>query len=108
MHCHYCGGCIDISVALVQVYDLTLAAALATQRCGPKRLTVTGEWLWLLDEFAATYGIRDTYTSLAHLLWVVRWDIFPSLCIFCLKSLSACFRVNLLHASHGRAVSSAM
>lgn len=31
-----------------------------------------GQWKWLLEDFAATYGIRDTYTTLAHLLWVVR------------------------------------
>ncbi len=60
----------------LQVYDLTLAAALAAQDCGPRRLMVTGEWLWLLGEFAATYGIRDSYTSLAHLLWIVRWVSF--------------------------------
>jgi hypothetical protein len=56
----------------MQVYDLSLGAALAAQDCGPRNLTVTGEWLWLLNEFAATYGIRETYTILAHLLWVVR------------------------------------
>ncbi len=56
----------------VQVYDLSLHAALVVQGCGPRRLEVKGEWEWLLDEFAATYGIRSSYTTLAHLLWVIR------------------------------------
>jgi hypothetical protein len=47
-------------------------AALVTQGCGPRQLEVKGEWAWLLEEFAATYGIRSTYTTLAHLLWVIR------------------------------------
>ncbi|EIE27268.1 hypothetical protein COCSUDRAFT_55287 [Coccomyxa subellipsoidea C-169] len=52
-----------------EVYDLSLHAALVVQGCGPRRLEVKGEWEWLLDEFAATYGIRSSYTTLAHLLW---------------------------------------
>ena len=63
-------GCGDPPL---QVYDLALAAALAAQRCGPRRLSVPGEWAWLLGEFSATYGIRDTYVVLAHLRWAVRW-----------------------------------
>ena len=54
------------------MYDLTLDAALLAQHCGPRRLTVVGEWAWLLGEFSATYGIRPTYATLAHLRWAVR------------------------------------
>ena len=56
----------------MQVYDLSLDAALVAQHCGPRRLTVKGEWAWLLEAFAGSYGIRDSYTTLAHLRWAVR------------------------------------
>ena len=36
----------------VQVYDVVLDAALQTQKCGPRKLLVTGEWEWLLNGFA--------------------------------------------------------
>ncbi|KAK9806759.1 hypothetical protein WJX72_001747 [[Myrmecia] bisecta] len=55
-----------------QVYDITLDAALRAQDCGPRRLAVTGEWKWLLAEFANVYGIRDSYAVLAHLRWMVK------------------------------------
>ncbi len=66
----------------MQVYDLTLDAALAAQHCGPRRLTVSGDWAWLLGEFAGTYGIRETYATLAHLRWAVRCAFFthPARC----------------------------
>ena len=56
----------------MQIYDLMLEAALEAQQCGPKRLQLTGPWLWLLTEFGESYGIRDTYAKLAHLRWVIR------------------------------------
>ncbi|KAK9868824.1 hypothetical protein WJX84_006782 [Apatococcus fuscideae] len=55
-----------------QVYDVALDAALHAQACDARNLAVTGEWEWLLRDFAAMYGIRETYTVLAHLRWVVR------------------------------------
>ncbi|KAK9839863.1 hypothetical protein WJX81_007158 [Elliptochloris bilobata] len=55
-----------------QVYDLSLDAALRAQGCGPRQLTVEGEWAWLLGAFAGTYGLRPSYTVLAHLRWVMR------------------------------------
>ncbi|CAL8462927.1 g2461 [Coccomyxa elongata] len=55
-----------------EVYNLSLHAALEAQGCGPRQLEVKGEWAWLLEEFAATYGIRSSYTVLAHLLWAIR------------------------------------
>lgn len=64
----------NLANVTVQVYDLSLHAALQTQGCGPRQLEVKGEWAWILDEFAATYGIRSTYTTLAHLLWAIRYD----------------------------------
>ncbi len=56
----------------MQVYDVALDAALHAQACDARNLAVTGEWEWLLRDFAAMYGIRETYTVLAHLRWVVR------------------------------------
>lgn len=56
----------------VQVYDVALDAALQAQGCNSRNLAVTGDWEWLLQEFASMYGIRQTYTVLAHLRWVVR------------------------------------
>ncbi len=63
---------------MVQVYNLSLHAALEAQGCGPRQLEVKGEWAWLLEEFAATYGIRSSYTVLAHLLWAIRYS--PHIC----------------------------
>ena len=56
----------------MQVYDVALDAALQAQGCNSRNLAVTGDWEWLLQEFASMYGIRQTYTVLAHLRWVVR------------------------------------
>jgi len=58
--------------AAAQVYDLSLDAALRAQGCGPRQLTVEGDWAWLLGAFAGTYGVRPSYAVLAHLRWVVR------------------------------------
>lgn len=63
----------------MQVYDLSLDAALRAQGCGPRQLTVEGEWAWLLGAFSGTYGVRPTYTTLAHLRWVVRCAA-PAVC----------------------------
>ena len=60
-------------LAAAQVYDLTLSAALKTQKCGPLKLTVEGEWRWLLERFAGGYGICSSYATLAHLRWVMRY-----------------------------------
>ena len=38
--------------AVLQVYDVALAAALLAQNCGPRNLAVTKEWKWLNDDFA--------------------------------------------------------
>ncbi|DBB16594.1 TPA: hypothetical protein ACH3X3_014851 [Trebouxia sp. C0006] len=55
-----------------QVYDVVLDAALRAQKCGPRQLQVQDEWEWLLSEFASFYGIRQTYTVLAHLRWAIK------------------------------------
>lgn len=55
-----------------QVYDLTLMAAIRALGCGPRKLPITGEWRWLLAQFASTYGIRNSYAVLTHLRWVMR------------------------------------
>jgi len=57
----------------MQVYDITLGAALKLQKCGPQKLCVEGEWKWLLGMFATTYGVCQSYTSLAHVRWIMRW-----------------------------------
>ena len=59
-------------VKTLQVYDIALDAALHALQCGPRKLTITGQWRWLLAKFAVTYGIRESYTNLAHLRWVVK------------------------------------
>ena len=56
----------------MQVYDITLSAALRLQKCGPQKLSVEGEWKWLLGMFATTYGICHSYTTLAPLRWVMK------------------------------------
>ena len=58
---------------LLQVYDISLSAALREQKCGPSKLLVDGNWKWLLEAFAKSYGICKSYTCLAHLRWVMRW-----------------------------------
>ena len=40
------------AVESLQVYDVVLDAALHTQKCGPRKLLVSGEWEWLLNGFA--------------------------------------------------------
>ena len=54
------------------MYDITLMAAIKALQCGPHNLSITGEWLWLLAEFASTYGIRNSYAVLTHMRWVMR------------------------------------
>ena len=66
------GFAVDKRCCNAQVYDLSLDAALRAQACGPRQLTVEGEWAWLLGAFAGTYGVRPSYAVLAHLRWVVR------------------------------------
>ena len=56
----------------VQVYDITMMAAIKAQQCGPAKLSITGEWQWLLAQFASAYGIRQSYAVLTHLRWVMR------------------------------------
>ena len=42
-------------------------AGRAACRCGEKRLEVTGEWAWLLNEYANQYGVKAVYALMAHL-----------------------------------------
>ena len=66
------GGRTPQAVTGWQVYDAVLSAALRAQRCGRRRLSVSGEWGWLLKKFAASYGIRSSYCQLAHARWILR------------------------------------
>jgi len=58
--------------AYMQAYDCCLAAAIRAQQRSRGHLPITGNWAWLLNAFAVTYGVRNTYASLAYLGWVVR------------------------------------
>ena len=64
----------------LQVYDLAMEAALRGQNCGPRNLPIKGEWQWLLDQFAAAYGIRGSYTKLTYLRWIL---MYARQCIGC-------------------------
>lgn len=67
------GMAVNLSFLILgQVYDITFEAALRAQSCGPNQLVVTGEWHWLLSRFADAYGIREFYTNLSHLRWILR------------------------------------
>ena len=81
----------SLTVTAWDVYDAVFAAALTAQKCGPRRLSVTGHWAWLLRAFAASYGVRPTYTSLAHAAWIVRPAnaTATAYCLTTLKSLLA-------------------
>ncbi|KAL3142941.1 hypothetical protein ABBQ38_003227 [Trebouxia sp. C0009 RCD-2024] len=74
-----------------QVYDVVLDAALQTQKCGPRNLLVTGDWEWLLNAFADFYGIRHTYTVLAHLRWAIKQEN-ATVTAECLEMLSAALK----------------
>ena len=80
-----------LTVTAWDVYDAVFAAALSAQKCGPRRLTVTGHWAWLLRAFAQSYGVRPTYTSLAHAAWIVQPSnaTATAYCLTTLKSLLA-------------------
>jgi hypothetical protein len=66
------GGRTPQTVTGWQVYDAVLSAALRAQRCSRRRLSVTGEWGWLLKKFASAYGVRDSYCQLAHARWILK------------------------------------
>lgn len=66
------GGRTPQTVTGWQVYDAVLSAALRAQRCGHRRLSVSGEWAWLLKKFAASYGVRSSYCRLAHARWILQ------------------------------------
>ena len=62
----------------LQVYDLTMMAAINALECGPRKLSIVGEWKWLLAEFASAYGIRSSYAVLTHMRWVMRYMPCPA------------------------------
>lgn len=78
----------------MQVYDLTMMAAINALECGPRKLSITGKWKWLLAEFASTYGIRASYAVLSHMRWVMRYDAWPWGC----AATPACMRCCLVLA----------
>lgn len=82
------GGRSVNSVTAWDVYDAVHAAARTAQACGPRRLTVEGEWAWLLTSFAAAYGVRDTYVALASAAWVVARGRATATA-YCLDALAA-------------------
>ena len=82
----------------LQAYDCVLGAAIHFEGRGRRKLLIESDWAWLLSEFAATYGVRRTYASLAYLGWVVRYTAVVH--VFC-----PC-RLLTLHAVDGREQSS--
>ena len=66
-----------------------MEAALRGQNCGPRKLPIKGEWQWLLDQFAAAYGIRGSYTKLTYLRWIL---MYARQCIGCSEGCSASLR----------------
>ncbi len=76
------------------MYDITLEAALRAQSCGPNQLVVTGEWHWLLSQYANTYGIRDFYARLSHLRWILRYGAMTREEIWTLKREPASLQLN--------------
>lgn len=62
----------QLRVNSCQAYDFLLDAALRAQCCGEMKLEVTGEWTWLLNQFAGQYAVRTNYALMSHLRWVLR------------------------------------
>eukprot|EP00798_Chlamydomonas_sp_ICE-L_P004433 gene4433-14567_t len=54
------------------VFEYMLEAALRSDCCGPHHLQIDGPWKWLLDHFAASYGVRKAHALLSHLRWVLQ------------------------------------
>ncbi|KAK6940229.1 hypothetical protein RJ641_029760, partial [Dillenia turbinata] len=58
-------------VAETVAYDLVLEVAMKVQNFQQRNLLLHGQWKWLLTEFAAYYGVSDTYTKLRYLSYVM-------------------------------------
>ncbi|KAL8160420.1 hypothetical protein V2J09_001957 [Rumex salicifolius] len=52
-------------------YDVVLETAMKVQGFQPRHLVIDGHWKWLVDEFAAFYGVSDSYTKLRYLSYVM-------------------------------------
>lgn len=63
-----------------------MMAAIRAQQCGPRKLSIAGEWEWLLAMFANTYGIRNSYAALTQLRWVMRYAVLAqAVLLWCLR-----------------------
>ncbi|CAA0831813.1 Unknown protein [Striga hermonthica] len=59
------------SVAETIAYDCVLETALKIEQFQERKLNLTGDWAWLVKEFAAYYGVSDVYTKLRYLSYVM-------------------------------------
>ncbi|GER27315.1 DNA repair protein RAD50 [Striga asiatica] len=60
-----------MSVAETIAYDCVLETALKIEQFQQRKLNLTGDWAWLVKEFAAHYGVSDVYTKLRYLSYVM-------------------------------------
>ncbi|KAH7655486.1 hypothetical protein IHE45_18G013900 [Dioscorea alata] len=59
------------SVAETVAYDIVLEVAMKVQQFQERRLSLHGEWKWLLTKFASYFGVSDAYTKLRYLSYVM-------------------------------------
>ncbi|XP_074308502.1 uncharacterized protein LOC141643306 isoform X1 [Silene latifolia] len=58
-------------VAETVAYDLVLETAMKAQNFQQRNLLLHGHWRWLVNAFAAFYGVSDAYTKLRYLSYVM-------------------------------------
>eukprot|EP00803_Ostreobium_quekettii_P008071 evm.model.scf_392.11 EVM.evm.TU.scf_392.11 scf_392:73995-87831(+) len=76
----------SVPVSPHKAYEFLLEAALYTQGCGARKLSVTGEWRWLLAKFSQLYRLRQPFIDMAHLKWMLR-DGNSTSSVYCLSSI---------------------
>ena len=54
------------SVAETIAYDCVLETAMKVQQFQQRNLLLNGSWKWLVNEFAAYFGVSDAYTKLRY------------------------------------------
>ncbi|XP_068642978.1 uncharacterized protein [Aristolochia californica] len=59
------------SVAETVAYDLVLEVAMKVQHFRQRHLLLHGLWKWLLEEFAAYYGVSEAYSKLRYLSYIM-------------------------------------
>ncbi|KAG6384861.1 hypothetical protein SASPL_153680 [Salvia splendens] len=59
------------SVAETIAYDCVLETAMKVQQFQQRNLLLNGSWKWLVNEFAAYFGVSDAYTKLRYLSYIM-------------------------------------